>query len=103
RRAFHALPEAIEVLRQRAGLELGSLLPLCLGALSRSVEHVVDPLPLDDDRAVRIEHDDVAGPYGDASDLDRLVDLAHDVLVGSARPDVSLPDREPELAQRVDV
>ena len=37
-------------------------------------QDLVDPLPLDDDRAVRVEHDDVALPDPCAADLDGLTD-----------------------------
>ncbi len=56
----HQRPQAVEVVGERARLQLRALHALPLGARPRSRQHLVDALALDDDRAVGVEHDDVA-------------------------------------------
>ena len=76
---------------------------LALLPLAGRRQHLVDALALDDDRAVRVEHDDVALTDRRAADLDRLADRARDPLLRPPHADVARPDRETELAELLDV
>ena len=74
-----------------------------LGACPRGCDHLLDPLLLDDDDAVRVQHDRVTLPDRRAANLDGLADRARHLLLGPAHADVARPDRQPELLQLLDV
>ena len=97
-------PQAVEVVRELAGLELRALLALALLALEGRREHLLDPLLLDDDRAVRVEHDDVA-----LADRARRRPRPDSPIAPGTRfsaplhADVARPDRQPELTELLEV
>ena len=95
--------QTVEVVRELARLELRALLALALLAREGGRQHLVDPLALDDDRAVRVEHDDVALADARAADLDGLADRAGNALLRSAHANVPRPDRQPDLPELLDV
>ena len=70
----HEASKIVEVVRELAGLELRALLALALARASGSRQHLLDTLALDDDRAVRVEHDDVSLTDARAGDVDGLAD-----------------------------
>ena len=86
-----------------ARLELRTLLALALRTREARRQNVVHPLLLDDDRAVRIEHDDVALTNVRARDLDGLADRAGNALLRSAHAHVPRPDRQPDLSELLEV
>ena len=57
---LHDRAQAVEVVGERAVLELGALDALVLLARQRALEHLGDALVLDHGRAVGVEDDDVA-------------------------------------------
>ena len=98
------LAQPVEVVGERARLELGALHALLLGPRARRLEHLVDARPRDHGRAVGVEDDDVARadrrsrrprPARRSSPRLRLRRAA------DAHP--ARPDRQAELAQLLDV
>ena len=100
---LHERPQTVEVVGERSRLELRALHALALLARERRRQHLVDALLLDDDRAVRVEDDDVALADRAPADLDGLADRARDALLRAAHAHVARPDRQPELAELLEV
>src|SRR5207244_13650414 len=58
--SFHEVAKTVEVVGELALLELGALLGFLLGPPAGRLQHLGEPLALDDDRAVSVEHGAVA-------------------------------------------
>ena len=101
--SLHDLAQVVEVVRERARLELRALRGLARLALVARGDDLVHARRRHDRDAVHVEHDRVAGIDRDPADLDRRVELADGVLVGAAHAHPARPDRQPELAQVLDV
>src|SRR5690349_10722061 len=85
------LVEPVEVVGERAGLQLRALVGLLRFALLRRDQDLVRAGGIDDGGAVGVEDHQVAGVDRLAADGDRHVQLARDVLGRAARPDPARP------------
>src|SRR4051794_28830234 len=74
--SLHTSAQAVQVVRQLAGLELGPLDALLLEPLARRGQHLVQPLCADRQRPVVVQHERVARVDRRAAHLDRDVELA---------------------------
>src|SRR4051812_46547792 len=90
-------PQAVDLVREEALLQLRALVGLFGLTCERRLEYVLGTFGRDHGHAVGVENDQVAWADRAPGHLDRNVQFANDGLGGTARPDPARPNRQPHL------